>query len=1062
MGQSTGAMSVIGNDPMHSSGKFRRIGLLVASICVLTLQAWAGDAFAAIGFVQGNDVTKKNHHVEAHHLEEHQSGDHESGDHESGAHQSEDHQSALSVTYTSAQVAGDLNVVVVGWEHATAAVSSVTDSNGNVYTLAVGPTQNSDHHLSQSIYYARGILAAGASTNTVTVRFTNPAHPADLHADIRILEYRGLDRVNPVDVTAAATGTNAESNSGAATTTNALDLIFGANITHSHTSGPGTGFTKRLITSPHRDIAEDRVVTTAGSYSASAPLKGHGPWIMQMVAFKASSGGVVDSSPPTNPGNLLAMAAGSGVSLTWNASTDNVGVTNYLIERCQGPGCSSFAQVGTSPTTTFSDTGLLSNTSYSYQVRATDAEGNLSGESNISSATTNQSTASPISLIQLAYATPQSAQLPVPVPFGSAQTSGNLNVVVVGWSDTTAAVSSVTDSTGNVYTLAVGPKANPGSLTQSIYYARNIVGAAANANTVTVRFTVAAPDADIRILEYTGIDQVNPVDVTAAAIGTNAASDSGLATTTHGNDLIFGANYVKTSTVGAGGGFTSRVITSPDGDIAEDRVVSVAGSYSASAPLTSTGPWVMQMVAFRGALAGPPPPPPSQVGQWSGPFAWPIVAVNMALLPTGRVLAWDGQTAGHDARVWDPSTNSFASVPVTDNIFCSGLASLPDGRLLVAGGHFSSHTGLNTTNLFNPFSQTWSSGSAMAFDRWYPTVTALPDGRMLVTEGEIDCDGCNATIPEVYSPATNSWTSLSGAALSIPYYPHLFVLPDGRVLNTSTAEDPVPTRALTIQTQTWTTIDASTPDGGSAVMYRPGKILKTGTSVAPDLAIRPSAATAYLLDMTQGSPAWTQVSSMHFARAYHNMVLLADGNVLVTNGGQTTNAVGVSNAVLQAEMWSPATQQFSSLASMVAPRLYHSTALLLPDGRVLVAGGGRFNQVNEPTDQLSAEIYSPPYLFNGTRPIISSAPAATQYATHFSIVTPDASQITSAALIRLGAVTHAFDQNQRYVPLTFQQATGGLTVQSPSSANLAPPGYYMLFIVNSNGVPSVASIIKVQ
>src|SRR4029077_11903515 len=164
------------------------------------------------------------------------------------------------------------------WEHATAAVSSVTDSNGNVYTLAVGPTQNSDHHLSQSIYYARGILAAGASTNTVTVRFTNPAHPADLHADIRILEYRGLDRVNPVDVTAAATGTNAESNSGAATTTNALDLIFGANITHSHTSGPGTGFTKRLITSPHRDIAEDRVVTTAGSYSASAPLKGHGPW----------------------------------------------------------------------------------------------------------------------------------------------------------------------------------------------------------------------------------------------------------------------------------------------------------------------------------------------------------------------------------------------------------------------------------------------------------------------------------------------------------------------------------------------------------------------------------------------------------------------------------------------------------------------------------------------------------------------------------------------------------------------------------------------------------------
>jgi hypothetical protein len=192
------------------------------------------------------------------------------------------------------------------------------------------------------------------------------------------------------------------------------------------------------------------------------------------------------------------------------------------------------------------------------------------------------------------------------------------------------------------------------------------------------------------------------------------------------------------------------------------------------------------------------------------------------------------------------------------------------------------------------------------------------------------------------------------------------------------------------------------------------------------------------------------------------MVLLPDGNVLVTNGGPTTDAVGVNNAIRQAEMWSPATQQFSRLASAVAPRLYHSTALLLPDARVLVAGGGRFNGVNESTDQLNAEIYSPPYLFNGARPTISSAPSTIQYATNFTVTTPDAVQIASAALIRLSAVTHAFDQNQRYVPLTFQQTTGGLTVQSPSAANLAPPGYYMLFIVNSTGVPSVASIIKVQ
>src|ERR1044071_2693614 len=281
----------------------------------------------------------------------------------------------------------------------------------------------------------------------------------------------------------------------------------------------------------------------------------------------------------------------------------------------------------------------------------------------------------------------------------------------------------------------------------------------------------------------------------------------------------------------------------------------------------------------------------------------------------------------------------------------------------------------------------------MAYDRWYPTVTALPDGRMLVTGGEIDCDGCEAVIPEVYSPPTNSWTSLSGASLSVPYYPHMFVVPDGRVLNTSTAEAPVPTRALNIQTQTWTTVTASTPDGGSAVMYRPGKFLKTGTSTNPDDAVRPSAATAYTLDMTQGSPTWVQISSMNYARTYHTMVLLPDGNVLVTNGGQTTSSYDTGNAVHQAELWAPATQQFTKLASMVTPRLYHSTALLLPDARVLVAGGGGYNDYYQAsTDQLSAEIYAPPYLFNGARPTISSAPGTITYATNFTVTTPDASQ----------------------------------------------------------------------
>ena len=205
--------------------------------------------------------------------------------------------------------------------------------------------------LSQSIYYARNILAAAAGANTVTVQFsTGAAFP-----DIRILEYSGADLASPVDVTAAATGSGGTSNSGSATTTNPMDLIFGANMVTGATSGPGTGFTQRVLTSPDSDIAEDRTVTMTGRYNATAPASGS--WIMQMVAFRTPvSGG--DTQPPTAPSNVTATAiSGSQINLGWTASTDNVGVTQYLVERCQGAGCTNFAQIGTSTGTTYNDTG---------------------------------------------------------------------------------------------------------------------------------------------------------------------------------------------------------------------------------------------------------------------------------------------------------------------------------------------------------------------------------------------------------------------------------------------------------------------------------------------------------------------------------------------------------------------------------------------------------------------------------------------------------------------------------------------------------------------------------
>src|ERR1700674_5884135 len=211
------------------------------------------------------------------------------------------------------------------------------------------------------------------------------------------------------------------------------------------------------------------------------------------------------------------------------------------------------------------------------------------------------SAAGSISFVQVTSAVPQAPQTSVTVTYTKAQAAGNLNVVAVGWNDSTATVSTVTDKSGNTYTLAVGPTVQSGVASQSIYYAKNIAAAAAGANIVTVTFSSAAVSPDIRILEYSGADPNNPVDVTAASSGGTATTSSGPVNTTNATDLLFGANLVQTTTRGPGSGFTKRVLTSPDGDIAEDQMVTATGSYSATAPLSSgPGLWIMQMVVFRG------------------------------------------------------------------------------------------------------------------------------------------------------------------------------------------------------------------------------------------------------------------------------------------------------------------------------------------------------------------------------------------------------------------------------------------------------------------------------
>ncbi len=587
----------------------------------------------------------------------------------------------VKATYTKAQAAGDLNVVVVGWNDSTARVSSVVDSAGNSYALAVGPTVQSST-ATQAIYYAQNITAAAANGNTVTVTFNTGA----VSPDVRIAEYSGIATTNAVDVVATAQGTSGTSNSGSATTTNSNDLLVGANLVQQSTTGPGAGYTSRVITIPDSDILEDSIVTVTGSYGATASLSS-GAWIMQMVAFRGAGGGVIGTSPAITSASSTAFTAGtagsftvtttgtptpslsetgtlpSGVTFhdngngtaTLSGTASAAGTFPITITASNGIGSAATQSftltVNQAPTiTSASGTTFIAGTSGTFTVTATGTptpslsesgalpsgvsfadNGNgtaaLSGTpasgaagtypiaitaSNSIGSPANQNftltvnpanQSAPIAFVQVNYATPQGSNTTVKATYTKAQAAGNLNVVVVGWNDSTARVSSVVDSAGNSYALAVGPTVQSGTATQAIYYAQNITSAAANSNTVTVTFNTGAVSPDVRIAEYSGIATTNAVDVVATAQGTSGTCNSGSATTTNSNDLLVGANLVQQSTTGPGAGYTSRVITIPDSDILEDSIVTVTGSYGATASLSS-GAWIMQMVAFRGAGGG--------------------------------------------------------------------------------------------------------------------------------------------------------------------------------------------------------------------------------------------------------------------------------------------------------------------------------------------------------------------------------------------------------------------------------------------------------------------------
>ena len=243
-------------------------------------------------------------------------------------------------------------------------------------------------------------------------------------------------------------------------------------------------------------------------------------------------------------------------------------------------------------------------------------------------------------------------------------------------------------------------------------------------------------------------------------------------------------------------------------------------------------------------------------------------------------------------------------------------------------------------------------------------------------------------------------------------------------------------------------------------MYRPGKILYTGG--APSIVKATTATSgAVTIDLTEPSPKWKQAAPMHLARIYHTLTTLADGTVLAIGGETSSDQSIVTSGVLPTEIWNPTTETWTTTAPIQAARNYHSTAILMPDGRVLSAGGGHSTGLGGP-GQYNAQIYSPPYLSNGPRPTITSASSASTYNKSITVTTPDASSIRAVNLVSVGADTHQSNMSQHFIPLSFTAGQGSLTVQTPSSAAIAPYGNYMLFILNGAGVPSVAAIVQIK
>jgi galactose oxidase-like protein/List-Bact-rpt repeat protein len=463
------------------------------------------------------------------------------------------------------------------------------------------------------------------------------------------------------------------------------------------------------------------------------------------------------------------------------------------------------------------------------------------------------------------------------------------------------------------------------------------------------------------------------------------------------------------------------------------------------------------------AILSAPPGIEASVGKWDAPQTTTFIGLHLIHLFGGKYLEW-----GYgEPQLWDAGGGGFTQKtfttctdPANCKLFCSGHTFLADGRLLVAGGEDANLGSLNGLKQASTFDgSTWSATGSMTYARWYPTLVTLPDGSVVAIAGS-QAPGTDAPYPERYVSGT--WRVLTGAsyALGLALYPRAFVEPKNG--NVFVANEVNPSLYLNpAGTGSWS--DGPFRVGGDrnygAAVMLDTKVLYVGGGGQNNCPGSLPKASAEIIDLAAATPTWTSTGSLSIGRRHLNATILPDGKVLASGGSSQCGFSNEAGSVYAAEMWDPADPgHWTPMANASVLRVYHSTTALLPDGRVLSTGSGDGGGGSQ---QTSYEIYSPPYLFLGPRPTYNLAGSSVHYGVPFTVTTPNASSITKVTIIRHAASTHAFDMGQRLNTLPFQVAADGLslTVTPPAAGKLAPPGPYMLFILNNRGVPSVAQTV---